>query len=99
MFKWCTTVKERWFSRTLYDVYSNEFSRVLMHYDLDKLIKSGRIKVNNEIKDRNYILKNGDVVSNWKHRHEMAVVDDPIEIVTETDDYLVVNKPCSIPSK
>jgi 23S rRNA-/tRNA-specific pseudouridylate synthase len=30
-------------------------------------------------------------------RHEIPVVGDPIEIVAETDDYLAVNKPCSIP--
>ena len=32
-----------------------------------------------------------------RHRHELPVVDDPIEIVAETDDILAVNKPCSIP--
>ena len=45
----------------------------------------------------NYIIKNGDVLTHMRHRHELPVVDDPIEIVAETDDILAVNKPCSIP--
>ena len=97
MYLWKTTAKERWFNRTIYDVYSNEFTRVLNNDDLAKMIITGKIRVNDEIKDKNYILKNGDVVTHMRHRHELPVVDDPIEIVGETDDILAVNKPCSIP--
>lgn len=58
-FFWNTTSKERWFGRTLYEVYSQEFARAIVSQDLEKLISSGKIKVNNKITSRDYKIKNG----------------------------------------
>jgi len=96
-FEWHTQAKERWFGKNLYSVYSDEFSRVLLHDDLDMLINTGKITVNNEIKSKDYIIKNGDELKSFRHRHELPVVGDPIEIVLDNDEILAVNKPCSIP--
>lgn len=96
-FGWNTTAKERWFSRTLYDIYSTEFARAIRHQPLLELIESGKIRVNGQIKSKDYVVKNGDRISHVKHRHEIPVLDDPIQIIYEDADYLVLNKPCSLP--
>jgi len=38
------------------------------------------------------------VVKNITHRHEMPILDRPLEIVLNNDDVVVINKPCSFPS-
>jgi lysosomal alpha-mannosidase len=58
-FFWNTTAKERWFGRTLFDVYSNEFGRAIINQNLEKLIQTGKIKVNNKITSKDYRIKNG----------------------------------------
>ena len=53
--------------------------------------------MNNQTKSLEYKVKNGDRISHAKHRHEIPVLGEPIKIVHDDDDYLVVDKPCSIP--
>ncbi len=96
-FGWNTTAKERWFGRTLVDIYKNEFTRAIINQSIEKLIETGKIRVNGQIKPLNYLIKNGDRISHTKHRHEIPVLDDEIKIIHEDDDFLVVDKPCSIP--
>ena len=43
------------------------------------------------------ILKNGDVISHTLHRHEPPVTAQPIGIVHEDDDMIVINKPAGVP--
>uniref|UniRef100_A0A1I7XTE4 PseudoU_synth_2 domain-containing protein n=1 Tax=Heterorhabditis bacteriophora TaxID=37862 RepID=A0A1I7XTE4_HETBA len=58
----------------------------------------GRIYVNgNQMTDVEYVMKNGDRIEHWGHKHEHPVRDLPIPIVADTDDLLVVNKPPSLP--
>ena len=96
-FYWNTTAKERWFGKTLLDIYKQEFSRAVVNQPLVQLIETGKIRVNGQIKPLDYVIKNGDKVSHIKHRHEIPVLADEIKIVHEDDDYLAVDKPCSIP--
>ena len=96
-FGWNTTAKERWFNRTLVDIYKHEFSRAIINQSVEELIESGKIRINGQIKPLTYTLKNGDRLSHIKHRHEIPVIDDEIKIVFEDEDFLVVDKPCSIP--
>lgn len=42
-------------------------------------------------------MKNGDVISHTLHRHEPPVTDQPIGIVHEDDDMIVINKPAGVP--
>lgn len=53
--------------------------------------------MNGEIKPLDYKIKNGDKISHAKHRHEIPVIGDKIDIIHEDNDYVVINKPCSIP--
>lgn len=68
MYLWKTTAKERWFNRSLIEIYATEFARVSKNEDLERLISSGKIRVNNQVKDKNYKVKNGDVLTHLKHR-------------------------------
>ena len=43
------------------------------------------------------IIKNGDVISHTLHRHEPPVTGQPIGIVHEDDDMIVINKPAGVP--
>ena len=43
------------------------------------------------------IVKNGDVISHTLHRHEPPVTAQPIGIVHEDDDMIVINKPAGLP--
>jgi hypothetical protein len=96
-FLWNTYVKERWFNRTLLDVYQTEFFRATRSHSLEHLISTGKIKVNSQVKPCDYVLKNGDKITHIKHRHEIPVLGDPIKIIQDDENYLVVDKPCSLP--
>lgn len=47
--------------------------------------------------DVDYILQNGDHIIHRVHRHEHPVLPKPIQIIENSDDLLVINKPASIP--
>ena len=42
-------------------------------------------------------IKNGDIISHTLHRHEPPVTAQPISIVHEDDDMIVINKPAGVP--
>lgn len=42
-------------------------------------------------------MKNGDIISHTLHRHEPPVTAQPIGIVHEDDDMIVINKPAGVP--
>ncbi|GFU04884.1 RNA pseudouridylate synthase domain-containing protein 2 [Nephila pilipes] len=91
-----TYCKGRWIKKKLFDVYNKEFS-LYPPDEIEKRILSGVLRVNGEIVDLNYVLKNSDVVTASVHRHELPVFACSIKIIFEDDDVLVVDKPCSIP--
>ena len=45
----------------------------------------------------NTIIKNGDIISHTLHRHEPPVTAQPIGIVHEDNDMIVINKPAGVP--
>lgn len=61
------------------------------------MFKSGKIKVNDEIVSPDYKIKNSDQITSFVHRHENPVIASKINIIKETDDLLIINKPSSIP--
>ncbi len=42
-FFWNTTAKERWFGRTIHEIYKTEFSRAVVNQPLEKLITTGKV--------------------------------------------------------
>jgi len=81
----------------LHEIYKSEFSRAIVNQPLEDLILTGKIQVNGQTKKLDYVIKNGDKVSHAKHRHEIPVLGDKIKVIHDGEDYLVVEKPCSIP--
>ncbi|KAI0012610.1 pseudouridine synthase [Xylariaceae sp. FL0662B] len=90
---WC---KERWRGRELLDVFESEFrDRPLEYYKHS--METGQICVDGKPTSPNHILKNGELVSHTIHRHEPPVTADPVGILHEDDDMIVINKPSGMP--
>ena len=50
-----------------------------------------------EIESTQQIVKNGDIITHTLHRHEPPVTSQPIGIVSEDEDMIVINKPAGVP--
>ncbi|CAK7233851.1 DRAP deaminase [Sporothrix bragantina] len=91
-----TWVKERWRGRTLLEVFESEFrDRPVAYYR--RAMESGTVKVSEKIVGPDHVLKNGERVSHTLHRHEPPVTAEPVEVIHEDDDMLVINKPAGVP--
>jgi len=98
-YTFATFAKARWVGRTVLDVYATEFGSYPPLY-YENCILQGRILVSEEKVDLEYKIKGGDVLTHTVHRHEPAVAvssQDGIEVLEETADLVVVNKPGTLP--
>uniref|UniRef100_UPI00398EA5BC pseudouridylate synthase RPUSD2 n=1 Tax=Pristiophorus japonicus TaxID=55135 RepID=UPI00398EA5BC len=95
-FDFQTYCKGRWVGKTLREVFSSEFRVEPIEYYI-QAAKAGRIRLNEEPADLNTVLKNNDFMRNTVHRHEPPVTAQPIEILTQNQEVVVVDKPASIP--
>ena len=91
-----TWVKERWRGRTIMEVFESEFRDRPKEY-YQQCIDSGFVVVNGKPVTREHVLINGEMISHVTHRHEPPVTGDPIGIIHEDDDMIVLNKPAGIP--
>jgi len=64
---------------------------------LDAEMRSGQIGVNLEIKDPDYVIRKGDVMTRTVHFHEAPILDAEPRIIFEDSELLVVDKPPSWP--
>ncbi|KAL2128055.1 hypothetical protein VTI74DRAFT_9785 [Chaetomium olivicolor] len=91
-----TFCKERWRGRELIDIFESEFrDRPLEYYRA--AMESGQVAVNGKTVGPHYIMKNGDLISHTTHRHEPPVTAEPIGVIHEDDDMVVINKPSGVP--
>ncbi|KAK1762349.1 pseudouridine synthase [Phialemonium atrogriseum] len=95
-FTYNTNCKERWRGRELLAIFESEFRDKTVEY-YREAIDSGLVAVNGKIVGTNYILKNGDLISHTAHRHEPPVTAEPIGILHEDNDMIVINKPPGVP--
>ncbi|XP_029454420.1 RNA pseudouridylate synthase domain-containing protein 2 isoform X2 [Rhinatrema bivittatum] len=92
-----TYCKGRWVGKTLLQVFSSEFRAEPIEYYRAAAV-AGRLRLNEEpVQDLNTILKNNDFMRNTVHRHEPPVTAQPISILAENKDMVVVDKPSSLP--
>jgi 23S rRNA-/tRNA-specific pseudouridylate synthase len=95
-----TFAKARWVGKSILDVYCSEFGSYPKIY-YDAAIRQGRISVSGKQVDIDYIIKGNDVLSHVVHRHEPSVIvsgnEELINIVSETETLVVVDKPATIP--
>ena len=98
-YTFATYAKARWLGRTVLDVYHSEFGSYPKLYYENAIIQ-GRILVSDQMVDLNYKIKGRDVLTHTVHRHEPAVAvssEDGIDVLEETDDLVVVDKPGTLP--
>lgn len=61
-------------------------------------IERGNVVVNGaRVPTVKSIIKNGDIISHTLHRHEPPVTAQPIGIIHEDNDMIVINKPAGVP--
>jgi tRNA pseudouridine synthase 9 len=95
-FTYSTWCKERWRQRELIEIFESEFrDRPLEYYR--RAMEGGEVAVNSKAVGPHYVLKNGDCITHTLHRHEPPVTADPIAILHEDDDMIVLNKPSGVP--
>ncbi|KAK7754678.1 DRAP deaminase [Diatrype stigma] len=91
-----TFVKQRWIGRTLIEVFESEFrDRPLAYYR--NAMETGQICVNRAVASPDHVLDNGELVSHTIHRHEPPVTADPVQVLHEDDDIIVIIKPSGMP--
>ena len=98
-YTFATFAKARWIGRSVLDVYFSEFGSYPKTY-YKNAIQQGRILVSDQKVDETYLIKSGDVLTHTVHRHEPAVAvssQEGIEVIEETPDLVVVNKPGTLP--
>ncbi|KAK7153142.1 hypothetical protein R3I93_011139 [Phoxinus phoxinus] len=96
-FDFKTYCKGRWVGKTLLDVFKSEFRAESLDY-YNEAAKEGRIKLNETpVDDLNITLKNNDFLRNTVHRHEPPVSGQPMEILVDDGEVVVVDKPGSLP--
>ncbi|KAK3701198.1 DRAP deaminase [Vermiconidia calcicola] len=92
--RWC---KQRWRGREILDIFRDEFRDRTPEYYAQS-ISSGAIQLNGKpVESTQTTVKNGDIISHTLHRHEPPVTAQPIGIVHEDEDVIVINKPAGVP--
>lgn len=88
--------KNRWIGNKLQDVLLNEFKQYT-YEDFLLAILCEKIKVNNIIVNKDYIIKDKDVLTVNVLRKENPIVYKKLNFIFENDDFIVINKPSSWP--
>lgn len=92
-----TYCKQRWRGREILDIFSAEFRDRSREY-YKKAIEDGQITINGKpCHDIHTKVNNGEVVSHTLHRHEPPVTAQPIRVIAETDEMIVIDKPAGVP--
>ncbi|KAM6181283.1 pseudouridylate synthase RPUSD2 [Erethizon dorsatum] len=96
-FDFRTYCKGRWVGHSLLHVFSTEFrAQPLAYYEA--AVREGRLHLNERpVHDLSVVLKDNDFLRNTVHRHEPPVTAQPIRLLAENEDVVVVDKPSSIP--
>lgn len=97
-FDFTTHVKQRWVGRTLLEVCACEFVAFPRDY-YEASIAAGRVTVDGQAVKSEHVLRDGQLIVHRAVRcRENPVLDrGPIQVVAETQELLVVNKPSSLP--
>ncbi|KAF4083939.1 hypothetical protein AMELA_G00123120 [Ameiurus melas] len=96
-FDFKTYCKGRWIGKTLLDVFSSEFRTEPLDY-YKRAVKEGRIRLNEiPVDDLDITLKNNDFMRNTVHRHEPPVNGQPLRVLVDDGEVVVVDKPASLP--
>ncbi|PVV02633.1 hypothetical protein BB560_002910 [Smittium megazygosporum] len=100
-YRYIAHAKERWFGRTVLEVFSSEFKGKDSSY-YSQAIQTQKIMVNGKATTLDYSIKNGDIITHLMHRHESPVPNKKIKILSlaklsESCWFLGIEKPVGIP--
>ncbi|KAN0069297.1 Pseudouridine synthase [Elaphomyces granulatus] len=95
-FTYKTYCKERWRGRELLEIFLDEFRDRSPEY-YKHAIETGQVTVGGKVANSTTKVKNGQIVSHTLHRHEPPVTGQPIGVIHEDDDMLVIDKPAGVP--
>ncbi|XP_038597015.1 RNA pseudouridylate synthase domain-containing protein 2 [Tachyglossus aculeatus] len=96
-FDFQTYCKGRWVGRSLLHVFRTEFRAHGARY-YRAAARAGRLRLNGEaVTDLQVTLKDNDFLQNRVHRHEPPVTAEPIRVLAEDEEVVVVDKPSSMP--
>ncbi|XP_022082450.1 uncharacterized protein LOC110974850 [Acanthaster planci] len=91
-----THIKGRWMGCSLLDVFKREFRMETPEY-YKKAISRGLITINGQKVSTDKILHNNEFLRSMVHRHEPPVTGEPLDIIAVNDEFVVINKPASVP--
>ncbi|XP_038067185.1 RNA pseudouridylate synthase domain-containing protein 2-like [Patiria miniata] len=91
-----THIKGRWMGRSVLDVFKGEFRMETPEY-YKKAISYGLITINGQRVSADKILRNNEYLRSMVHRHEPPVTGEPLDILTINEEFVVINKPASVP--
>ncbi|KAJ2661498.1 DRAP deaminase [Coemansia sp. RSA 1200] len=96
--KYATHAKGRWVGRSIFAVFSQEFRDRSADY-YEAAIRQGLIELNGTKVEPTTIVRNGDLVTHYIHRHEPPVGTAPIRVVADNDvaGLLAIDKPPGVP--
>lgn len=96
-FTYNTYCKQRWRGREILDIFAAEFRDRTREY-YKQAIETGQISINGKpCNNVHTIVQNGDVISHTLHRHEPPVTAQPIRVIHESDEMIVIDKPAGVP--
>ena len=83
------------------DTFLSDYVEDISRSKIQELIKTGYVQVNGEFKKQKYILNNGDIITLEIVKEEKQNIKEwdkkeLIDIISETDDYLIINKPSGL---
>lgn len=88
-------VKKRWRGRALAEVFATEFK--LQEGYLREAAADGRLLVNRNPCQAEDVLANGDFISHRYTVQEPPLLDQPVQVLAESEHLLVVDKPAGMP--
>lgn len=97
--KYSTHSKRRFVGQSLLEVYEGEFVQYSAEY-FKRAIETGRITVNDRQVTSDYLVKEGDRLDHYVHRHENPVrcTQSTLSVqIIHDDSVILINKPASIP--
>ncbi|KAL5291175.1 RPUSD2 family protein [Megaselia abdita] len=95
-FTFTSYTKGRWVGEQIGSIFRREF-RAQPPAFYERAIRNGKITVNGKKVEPEYLLQHNDLLANVVHRHEVPVTAEPITVLESNEDFLVINKPSSIP--
>ncbi|KAI8340857.1 pseudouridine synthase [Chlamydoabsidia padenii] len=91
-FDYFASTKQHWVDQPLLKVMNTEFRDRNDQY-FRMAIEKGFIKINGKQVTKDTLFKKGDTMSHSVHRHEPPAAAEPIKIIHQDDDLLVIQKP------